>query len=253
MKMLPDIKYVSNNRPNLSALPPEIAGRVEDMWRVGGILSGFAWRTLDLKHARQSRNDFDGALRQHLATGQNIDHPALSEAHKARDQYQYKEYDEAKVNAPIEVNNWISTTHEICNRLASEAKVVFFQMAIEKLPSKIEVLRNHPLLDCLRRLRNVVAHHKPLSLSKAEFKGSFVDPSNPSAPGVKFRQTDAWYLVVTPEDLDLSDHGRRPLPPETAAWFMRQCDRWPLSNLLSTAVEELCAVFAPPVAVQRSP
>jgi len=84
-------------------------------------------------------------------------------------------------------------------------------------------------------------HHKPLPLSNEEFSGEFVYSDDPSAPRTKFRQTEAWYLDVKPEDLDKSKPG--PCDPEIAQWFVRQADHWPLDQLLAIAVFQLCEMF----------
>jgi hypothetical protein len=116
-------------------------------------------------------------------------------------------------------------------------------MAIEQVPNRNQLFQTRPLLDCLRRLRNVVVHHKPLQVTKDEFVGRLVDPADPSFGGIQVTQTEAWYLAVSRPDLDMSRPG--PIDADTADWFIRQCDRWPLTHLLIVATNELCGLYAP--------
>jgi hypothetical protein len=237
-----DINHIPHGKPNLRHLPPEIAGRVEDSWRVGAIVSRYVYQQLKREYEEKARRESAVQLRQMVAVDP-ADLPRLMGDLTARSSSLYREYTPEELNAPVTVNQWIDTTHETCNRLSAEAEVLFFQMAIEKVPKEKKVSKDAPLLDCLRRVRNVVVHHKPVQLSRDEFTCRLTTPSDPSFEGIKVVQSEAWFLVVTPADLALS-HGHS-IAPCIADWFVRQCKRWPLSQLLRAATEEICKLYPP--------
>jgi hypothetical protein len=235
-----DIKSFPHEKPDLSPLPSAVANRLEDMWRVGAILSRRFYDKCEADHLRGELKEVRATLIRHAMARSPDGNAALDEAFKAPSHYNYQHTKE-EFEARFKLNNWVDTTHNECNRLACEVELVFFQMAVELLPDKRRFLDQLPLLDCLRRVRNVSVHHKPLSFSSDEFLCAFTYESHPSVPPIKIRQTEAWYLDVQPSDLEKS-YGP-PLNPDVANWFVRQADRLPLSYLLNVAVVQLSEDF----------
>lgn len=252
---LPDELTIKQHRPPLEKLPPEVAERIRDMWRVGGMLSGFAELARQLERERQDRDRLRGLFHSAVSICQQLQIPRYGEvrpedvAYYSAEiqrlddaQWVMRDYGNDGPTGPVKVDNSIEATDADCARLACEAEVSCLHMAIELSSTSDKAgLEKLPLLHCFRRLRNVVMHCKTLDVRDAEFGAKMLDDTRPDW-SVAIRFTNSWFLLVRPEDL-VATRGGDKVDPVLFRAFQDLCDKYPAWFLLHAAVEQLVGYY----------
>jgi hypothetical protein len=153
----------------LDPLPDAVRGRIEDMWRVRAMLSQYA-------KLKQELDGTQNRLREAISLGQracSTMHEEYSGAEDFRDTIERFTTirEQSLLPTPEEpeetvaVNNWVSATDADCLRLSCEVGLIFLQMAIDSSSREERklIFPRYLLLDCLRRIRDVAVHCKPIS------------------------------------------------------------------------------------------
>jgi hypothetical protein len=251
MAIPPDINSVQHGLPDLSNLPIEVASRVRNSWRAGSILSRYVFEVLELRATQQDCGDSRALHSQHLVallgpTPADAMHLRAEATKLQFGSFPRREYAHAELESSYKVRPGVDTNHSTCNRLAAEAELLFFRMAIELDAGLRDTLDKFPLLDCLRRVRNCTAHHKPLDVDRRDRVFHLAFTNGAGTDVIEFQTEEAWFLDVTEDDLNKSFPPKKPVDPDVARWFLKQCERWPLHYLLVAATEELRKFYAPP-------
>src|SRR5260370_26588385 len=242
---LSDELRIKQHRPSLDKLPPQVAERIRDMWRVGGMVSGFTYnsrRHERLKQARDRQHSLFGKARRlcrNLLLPPGVCRPEAI----ANFETELKALDEEYWEMPsidaesgpfgsVEVDRLVSVTDNDSARLARECEIAFMHAALELMPKgdKCEV-EKIPLLHCFRRLRNVVLHYRQLDVRQEEVKAKLIDDDKPGRQ-IAMLITDSWFLIVKPEDMEAT---RGESAPALFSWFRAICDKYPAWFLLQAA------------------
>ena len=233
---IPDIKHIVQGL-DITVLPSEVGKRIEDMWKAGYILSEYV-RDKQFRDTLYSGfNEIHGLCRSNSWHGDHNCEKCLSLADSIESKL-YPKYDDNSdfdCDQIVDIHKKAQVTPRTCNRLSVEVQLTFFRRAIETLPKEDKsLLEKDPLVNCLRRMRNIAIHHKNIDVKHRCFEAKL--------SGVKIRFLPGlWFFKVSAKDLVSK---RKPkLDLEVAEWFERQCEKWPADLLLNAAVERLCAHF----------
>jgi hypothetical protein len=239
----PEKLTFGQEKPDIQLLPADVAARIEDMWRVGGMLSRF----VEHSHAAKKRRELIGdACALGMRAVMSI--PFEGEAPKDLDQgfesirTRSSALNRDKPESEAWVSNWVGVTYDQGHRLSCEAELLFFHSALDYLPkADKEDVEELPLIHCLRRLRNVVTHFRATEVREADFQAKAVARTDPNKVLVNFVFTGSWFLVVDPRYL-LATRGGAP-HADLFAWFKRICDTHPFWCVLQAAVHQLCDFY----------
>lgn len=234
---IPDITEIAYEL-DITVLPREVAKRIEDMWRVGAILSRFV-RDKQFRDKLYSgfRDIHSLCNKQKVLRSNDCDEcVGLTDLIWSKLYPENNNCSDYNCDQVEKINERISITRTICSRLSCEVQLIFFKMALDTLPKKDKSqLQKLPLLDCLRRMRNIAVHYKNIGVERKSFE--------PNVGKIKLRfMPGAWFFLVCEKDM------RQPkgpkFDPKTVDWFQRQCEKWPADFLLKAAVEQLCVHFS---------
>jgi hypothetical protein len=251
--LLPRDIRIKQQRPSLNKLPPQVAERVRDMWRLDGILSGFGHSLREHERLQQDRDRQNALFDKARFLCHSLLTPPVDLRSDEITKYQseLKALDDEFWAMPsmggavpptelMRVNNWVDVTENDCARLACECGIAFMHSALEFMPESDEAnIEKLPLLHCFRRLRNMVLHQKQSDVSQNEFRAKLVDGDSEDRQ-IAAIVSNAWFLVVKPGDLEATWGKQHPV---MFCWFREMCDKYPARFFLQAAVEQLVSYY----------
>jgi hypothetical protein len=237
-------KLSMNNPPaSLEKVPVEVRGRLEDMRRVGAMLSSFVGaeqRARDRKRLlTEALNAADRHLRRYTfgtSPGDDIGASITEFLNELQDLWR-QDLERGLPGQDVEVpaNARYSVTKLDADRLSYESQIALFHAATELIPdAQKTAVHALDLVHCFRRLRNVIIHCKPLpdhSVKPAEL----VTEGDP-AEQIRFVLGPQPFLTVDVEDM-LRTKG--PKDRDLFEWFRQICDTHPAFLVVDAAVQEI--------------
>jgi len=236
---------VSHPPRPLDNVPAPVRARIEDMLRVEAMISKYLPLTQHAAERRTllSKAAWKGTELMRRARSDPLPSEVINDAEREfqelADRNTKLAYDEPV--GEVRINNTLNVDYQMANRLACEAELLFFHMALELIPKEdVAFVKQEPLLHCLKRARNVAVHYRPLGVAQADFHVSMVDQSASPAPPKKIIFSGSWHLTVCADDIKKT---QGPIDQSLFDWFVDLCDKYPLWFLLQASVELLSRYY----------